>query len=86
MPDTTVSDFWLVDTSYLRLKDFQIGYTLPSNIASFLKLKSCRIYYDATNLLTFKSCPQGIDPEAPSGWGAYYPHIRTHSLGLTVTF
>ena len=48
-------------------------------------IKNARIYYDGANLLTFKKCPQGIDPEAPAGWGAYYPHIKTHSLGITVT-
>lgn len=50
-----------------------------------INIKNARIYYDGANLLTFKKCPQGIDPEAPAGWGAYYPHIKTHSLGITVT-
>ena len=86
MSDTTYSDFWLIDTSYLRLKSLQLGFTVPAGWAEFLRLSSARLYYDATNLLTFKSCPRGIDPEAPSGWGAYYPHVRTHSLGITLSF
>ncbi len=86
MSDTTYSDYWLVNTDYLRLKDFQFGYTLPSTVTRFFKITSARVYYDATNLLTFKSCPQGIDPEAKSGWGANYPHVRTHSFGINVSF
>ena len=86
MPDTIVSDYWLVNAGYLRLKDLQVGWTIPQRFTQLVKISNARIYYDATNLLTFKSCPQGIDPEAPAGWGAYYPHVRTHSFGVTLTF
>jgi len=86
-PDSGVSsDFWLFRTDYVRLKDLQLGYRLPTSATKALKISSARIYYDATNLFTIKSCPQGIDPEAKSGWGANYPHIRTHSLGVTISF
>ena len=40
---------------------------------------------NAYNLLTFSKTPQGIDPEAPAGWGAYYPHVKTHSIGINIT-
>ena len=41
--------------------------------------------YSGTNLLTVSKTPQGIDPEAPAGWGAYYPHVKTHSIGINIT-
>ena len=85
MPEVLSTDFWLVNTNYLRLKDIQIGFNLPHEWIKKINIKNARIYYDGANLLTFKRCPQGIDPEAPAGWGAYYPHIKTHSLGITVT-
>lgn len=85
MPEVLSTDFWLVNTNYLRLKDIQIGFNLPHEWIKKINIKNARIYYDGANLLTFKKCPQGIDPEAPAGWGAYYPHIKTHSLGITVT-
>ena len=50
-----------------------------------VRLGSARIYYSGTNLLTFSKTPQGIDPEAPAGWGAYYPHVKTHSIGINIT-
>ena len=85
MPEVLSTDFWLVNTNYLRLKDIQIGFNLPHSWIKKININNARIYYDGANLLTFKKCPQGIDPEAPAGWGAYYPHIKTHSLGITIT-
>lgn len=85
MPEVTTSDFWLVNTNYLRLKDVQIGFTLPQYWIKNIGFNSVRIYYSGQNLLTVKKCAKGIDPEAPGGWGAYYPHITTHSVGISVT-
>lgn len=85
MPEVTTSDFWLVNTNYLRLKDVQIGFTFPKSWCNAIQMTSVRIYYSGQNLLTFKKCPEGIDPEAPGGWGAYYPHIRTNSVGISIT-
>ncbi len=85
MPEITCSDFWLVNTNYLRLKDVQVGFNVPAEWLKAVRLGSCRIYYSGTNLLTFTKSPQGIDPEAPAGWGAYYPHVKTHSIGINIT-
>ncbi len=85
MPEVTTSDFWLVNTNYLRLKDVQVGFTFPKTWCTNMKITSVRIYYSGQNLLTIKKCPEGIDPEAPSGWGAYYPHITTNSVGISIT-
>lgn len=85
LPETTCSDFWLVNTNYLRLKDIQVGFNVPKEWLQAVHLGSARIYYSGTNLLTFSKTPQGIDPEAPAGWGAYYPHVKTHSIGINIT-
>ena len=85
LPEVLATDFWLVNTNYLRLKEVQIGFNVPKNWIKKIHLDSARVYYSGSNLLTFKKCPQGIDPEAPAGWGAYYPHIKTHAIGITVT-
>lgn len=85
LPETTCSDFWLVNTNYLRLKDIQVGFNVPKEWLQAVRLGSARIYYSGTNLLTFSKTPQGIDPEAPAGWGAYYPHVKTHSIGINIT-
>lgn len=85
MPEVTTSDFWLVKTNYLRLKDIQVGFTFPKDWCQYMRITSVRLYYSGQNLLTIKKCPKGIDPEAPSGWGAYYPHITTNSVGISIT-
>lgn len=85
MPEVTTSDFWLVNTNYLRLKDMQVGFTFPKNWIQSIGFNSVRIYYSGQNLFTIKKCPKGIDPEAPSGWGAYYPHITTNSIGISIS-
>lgn len=85
LPEVLATDFWLVNTNYLRLKEVQIGFNVPKNWIKKIHLDSARVYYSGSNLLTFKKCPQGIDPEAPAGWGAYYPHVKTHAIGITVT-
>ncbi len=85
LPETTCSDFWLVNTNYLRLKDIQVGFNVPKTWLQAVHLGSARIYYSGANLLTFSKTPQGIDPEAPAGWGAYYPHVKTHSIGINIT-
>lgn len=83
---TVMSDFWIINTNYLRLKTLQFGYTLPKSALVFLGLKNVRVYYSAENLLTFDSMPLNVDPETVSERLSSYPLITTHSFGLNVTF
>ncbi|MBS2213949.1 TonB-dependent receptor [Carboxylicivirga mesophila] len=80
------SSFWVKDASYLRLKNVLLGYNLPQSICNYAGLEKVKIYYSGQNLLTFSKLPDGFDPEAPAGARAYYPQVKTHSLGLKVTF
>lgn len=81
------NDFWLRDASYLRLKNLQLTYNVPS---SFLKkgvIKRLKIFANAENLLTF-SPMKDFDPEKNlkgSTWYAY-PSVRTYTAGVNVTF
>jgi TonB-linked SusC/RagA family outer membrane protein len=64
--NTAYSDYWLFDTKYLRLKNLQVGYSIPKSIISKIGMQNIRIYFSAQNLLTF--APQrfkalGVDPE-----------------------
>ncbi|MCF8360611.1 MAG: TonB-dependent receptor [Prolixibacteraceae bacterium] len=60
--DLSPSEFYVEDGSYLRLKNIQIGYTLPASVTSKIKAKRLRIYIGAKNLLTFTKY-SGFDPE-----------------------
>ena len=55
------SDFWLQDTSYLRLKNLQLGYTLPKGWLNSVGVENIRIYYSVENLLTFDKMKINID-------------------------
>ncbi len=82
----TVSDFWLQNATYLRLKNLQVGYTFPKEWLSKLGVQKLRVYYSGQNILTFTGFLKGWDPEAPAGRGNFYPQTQVHSFGVNVTF
>ncbi len=87
----TVSDFFIHDGSYIRLRNITLGYTLPKNVTDYVKMSKMRLYVSAENLLTFTDY-QGFDPEI--GGGVFsngidhgiYPQARTILFGVNVTF
>lgn len=81
-----MSDFWVINTSYIRLKTLQLGYTLPKSALSAIGLTNVRFYYSAENLFTIDSMPLNVDPETVSSRLSSYPLIMTNSFGVNVTF
>jgi hypothetical protein len=87
------SDYFLEDGSYLRMKNLQLGYTLPKGVNQKLHISTCRIWIGGTDLLTFTSYT-GIDPEIGlvhpqySGLGEAdtYPKYRKLMVGINVEF
>lgn len=80
------SDFWIVDGSYLRLKNAQISYTIPqSTLKRYTSLSRVTLYVAGTNLFTL-SAFKYLDPENPGIANGYYPQQRTVSLGMNITF
>jgi TonB-linked SusC/RagA family outer membrane protein len=81
------SDRYLINRAYLRLKNIQLSYTLPTEWLRKAKLQSCQIYFSGENLLTFQdsSLPYYIDPEIPSG-GRSYVQQATYSCGINLGF
>lgn len=78
------SDWWVVDGSYLRLKNLQISYTIPSHVLKN-KMQRIMVYVAGTNLLTFTEFKY-LDPENPGLNNGYYPQQSTYSVGLNLTF
>ena len=81
------NDFWLRNSSYLRLKNLQLSYNVP---ASFLKngvIKRLKIFANAQNLFTF-SPMKDFDPEKDLKANTFYayPSVRTYTAGVNVTF
>jgi TonB-linked SusC/RagA family outer membrane protein len=82
-----LSEQWLIDASYLRLKNVQLGYTLPSSLMSAINVDRLRIYAQGTDLLTFsKATKWGVDPELVSGRQNFYPQTDRYTLGLNLSF
>ncbi len=81
--NASISDFWKRNASYIRLKNAQIGYSLPPKLVKKIKIDGVKVYLAGTNLLTFSKLKY-IDPEAPSVNNGYYPQQRVFSLGLNV--
>ena len=81
------SSWWVEDGTYLRLKNFQLGYSLPKSMFKSWNTGTDRIkvYVAGTNLLTFSHFKY-VDPEMPSVNNGYYPQQKTYSIGLNVTF
>ncbi|QGY48081.1 SusC/RagA family TonB-linked outer membrane protein [Maribellus comscasis] len=84
-PNTVLSDFWTIDASYLRIKNLQVGYTLPSRILEASRIDNLRVYFSAENLYSFNNYRQGWDPEINTN-GSFYPILATFTLGVNVKF
>ncbi|MGI6073829.1 MAG: SusC/RagA family TonB-linked outer membrane protein [Fermentimonas sp.] len=87
-----VSDWLVEDGSYFRLKNLQIGYSLPRNIFPENTVSNLRLWLGGYNLLTFTKYT-GLDPEIgrtlPLSNGVddgYYPQSKTYMVGLNITF
>lgn len=76
------SSWWLRDGSFLRLKSLEIGYTLPKKLASSVKLRSARLYFNGLNLITWSPFKMW-DPEL-RGNGFSYPIQKVYNIGLNV--
>ena len=81
---------YLKDASYIRLKNLQIGYTLPKQWINKLHINRCRVYVSGDNLWTGISLSIMFDPEtlAAGDWGSgkTYPLSKVISFGLNVNF
>ncbi|RIW18550.1 TonB-dependent receptor [Algoriphagus lacus] len=77
--------YWFRSTDYIRLKNLELGYNLPSHISEKAGVRNLRIYVNGLNLLTWDKLDV-YDPETVSATGQYYPQARIISTGLNVTF
>lgn len=87
-----ISDYFVEDGSYLRIKNMQLGYSIPANIVKRVGLSQARFYVSAQNLLTLTKY-SGLDPEIGSSSSitsgidqGYYPQARVFTLGVNLKF
>ena len=84
--NTLTSDYWVLDASYVKVRNIQLGYTLPESVTRKFGSSGMRFYVSLDNPLTFKSYREGWDPENTSNDGQYYPTMSTYTFGLTLKF
>lgn len=85
------SSYFIEDGSYLKLRNIQLGFTMPPPLLERFKVSSLRLYINASNVLTFTKY-SGLDPEIAGSnisrgvdYGMY-PQVRTYTAGLEVQF
>jgi len=90
--NSQISDYFIEDGSFLRLRNIQLGYTLPNNVMQAVGLSNARIYVAANNLLTLTKY-RGFDPDFSGGdplssgidYG-FYPQAKSYMVGLNLNF
>jgi len=82
-----LSSFSVLDASYMRMKNVQLGYTLPSAWLKVVTISKARVYVSGQNLLTFTKFPKSFDPELGSGSAnGSYPQVKFYTFGVDLTF
>lgn len=92
--NTRLSSWWVEDASFLRLKDIQMGYTLPRRVVEKSGLSKARLYISAMNLYTFtryvgydpESPLESDDPRTPGVDANAYPIPRNFTAGIQIDF
>ena len=78
---STDNTYWIRSTNYIRLKNVELGYTLPTNLVSRIGLSTIRFYVNGINLFTIDKI-KIWDPEADNSTGQFYPQSKIISFGL----
>jgi TonB-linked SusC/RagA family outer membrane protein len=84
-PNYVTSDFWTLNASYMRIKNLQLGYTLPASLLKGSPIERLRFSFTGDNLYTFKKYPVGWDPEINTG-GSFYPILSSFTFSLNASF
>jgi TonB-linked SusC/RagA family outer membrane protein len=83
------SDRWMLDGKYMRLKNIQLGYSLPTNLLKKVHLERARVYFSGQDILAFTKLgifDQIFNPEYVNNVDFDYPFSATASIGLNITF
>jgi hypothetical protein len=81
--NTQQTTFWLDNMNYLRFKNIQIGYKIPTDMLTRVKLTSFRIYASAENFYTITKY-RGLDPEKTSAGRDVYPLVKSYNIGVNI--
>lgn len=77
--------YWLRSNNYVRLKNMELGYTLPDDLLKKAGIERLRFFVNGLNLITWDKI-KIWDPESTSTNGQYYPQAKIINFGLSVQF
>ena len=81
------STYWLTNAAYFRMKNLEIGYTIPQKITQKIAMQKFRVFFNGTNLFSIDNTSKfGLDPENSDTNGLGYPMVRVLTFGATITF
>lgn len=83
--NATENYFHVRNMDYFRMKNIQLGYTVPRHISTKFYVQNLRVYLSADNLVTITQY-EGLDPEKAANSGDLYPTTRTYTVGLNLSF
>jgi hypothetical protein len=85
--NTHVSSHWLQNAAYIRLKNLQVGYTIPQRITQKAKISRARIFFSGEDVWeSTKMWFNYYNPENPNNASFNYPFFRSFAFGLNLTF
>ena len=84
-PQGFANTYYLSNTSFLRLKNVELGYNIKTSVLAKLGISHLRVYANTFNLFTITKY-KGLDPESVDGQGLNYPINRTYNIGASVSF
>jgi len=84
--DWVNSDFWIVNTAYFKLKNIQLGYSIPAKVIKRANIQRLRFYLAASNVFTISAVNKwGFDPEFNTSLRSY-PQVSLYTAGINLTF
>ena len=83
--DHKLSDYWLFNGRYFRMKNITVGWTLPKAWTEKVSMSSVRMYVAGNDLFCISQYPDGFDPETPAS-GSIHPTTSSVVFGLQVNF
>ncbi|MFT3933588.1 MAG: TonB-dependent receptor [Chitinophagaceae bacterium] len=85
--NVATSDRLVFNGNYVRLKNVQLAYNIPTSVFGNLHIQRLRVYAAATNLITISKLNEWhLDPETPSGRATYYPQTALYTFGVNLQF
>ena len=80
------NNYWQTNITYVKLRNLEVGYTLPVVVTKQIGISNLRFYFAGYNMFTISNMPAGLDPEITSSSGNSYPNPKVYNFGFQASF